>query len=144
MDSLTLEKDTIKTRRTTLKIKKCILVCFNVLSSVLLDTKKSTTTTNCNYFHVHHILSDKFCHTHFQYKVLHLNIQGLSSKFDQLKMLLSQLSYAHVEVDYILLRETFLKHDVVHLLKLPSMVKDMCYDFIWRLNSLSANFGFVI
>ena len=23
-----------------------------------------------------------------------------------------------------------------------AMVKDMCHDFIWRLNSLSANFGF--
>ena len=97
---------------------------------------------NCNYFDVHDKLPEKCFHTHFQYKVFHLNILGLPSKFDQLNMLLPQLSYAHVEVDYILLCETFLNDDVVHLFKLPSMVKDMCYGFIWRLNSLSANFGF--
>ena len=46
MDSLTLEKDTLKIQDHI--GNKCSLVCFNMLSSVILDTKKqqqSTTTT---------------------------------------------------------------------------------------------------
>ena len=47
MDSLTLEKDTLKNQEDHIG-NKCSLVCFNMLSSVILDTKKqqqSTTTT---------------------------------------------------------------------------------------------------
>ena len=46
---------------------------------------------NSNYYDVNDILPDKFSHNNFQCKVLHLNIQGLSSKFDQLQTLLSDL-----------------------------------------------------
>ena len=53
---------------------------------------------NCNY-----ILPDKFSHNNYQCNVLHLNINGLSSKFDQLQTLLSELSDAHVEIDCVLL-----------------------------------------
>ena len=44
MDSLTLENDTRKNQEDHIG-NKCTLVGFNVLFSVLLDTKKSTTTT---------------------------------------------------------------------------------------------------
>ena len=43
MDSLTLGKDTRKNQEDPIG-NKCTLVCFNVLSSVLLDTKKPTET----------------------------------------------------------------------------------------------------
>ena len=43
-DSLTLENDTRKNQEDH-NGNKCTLVSFNVLFSVLLDTKKSTTTT---------------------------------------------------------------------------------------------------
>ena len=39
MDSLTLEKDTLKNQEDHIG-NQCTLMCFNVLSSVLLDTKK--------------------------------------------------------------------------------------------------------
>ena len=80
---------------------------------------------NSNYYDVNDILPDKFSHNKFQCKVLHLNIQGLSSKFDQLQTLFSQLSDAHVEIDYILLCETFVNDDNAHLFKLPN------YNFIY-------------
>ena len=50
------------------------------------------------------MVSVTICNTNFQFKVFHLNKQG----FDQLKMLLSQLSDGHVDIDYILLYEIFL------------------------------------
>jgi len=57
-----------------------------------------------------------FCHTLFQHNVLHLNMPGLSSKYDQLKMLLSHLSDANIEMYYILLCETFLNDNNAHFL----------------------------
>ena len=42
-------------------------------------------TNPFNLADINDILPDKFSHTNFQCKVLHLNIQGLSSKFDQLQ-----------------------------------------------------------
>ena len=55
---------------------------------------------NNNYNDVNDVLPDKFSHINFQCKVVHLSIQGLSSKFDQHQTLLSELSDAHVEIDY--------------------------------------------
>ena len=51
-------------------------------------------------------------------------MQGLSSNFDQLKMLLSQLSDANIEIDSILLCETFLNDNNAHLSESPN------YNFI--------------
>ena len=53
---------------------------------------------HCNYYDVQHVLPDQFCHTRFQHKVLHLNIQGVSSKYGQLQILLSQLPDANIEL----------------------------------------------
>ena len=77
---------------------------------------------NSNYYDVNDILSDKFSQNNFQCKVLLLYIQGLSSKFDQLQTLLSEISDAHVEIDYkiILLCDTFVNDDNAHLFKLPN------------------------
>jgi len=53
------------------------------------------------YYYVNDTLPDKLSHNNCQCKVLHLNIQGLSSNIDQLQTLLSELSGAHVEIDYM-------------------------------------------
>ena len=45
METLILEKDTLKKQDDHIG-NKCTLVCFNVLSSVLLDKKKSTNNNN--------------------------------------------------------------------------------------------------
>ena len=50
---------------------------------------------NSNYYDVNDILPDKFNHNNFQCKVLHQNIPGLSSTFDELQSLLSELFDAH-------------------------------------------------
>ena len=93
---------------------------------------------NSNYYDVNDILHDKFSHNNFQCKVLHLNIQGLSSKFDQLQTLLSELSDAHVEIDYILLCETFVNDNNAHLFKLPN------YNFICINRKIKAKGGVAI
>ena len=95
---------------------------------------------NSNYYDVNDILPDKFIHNNFQCKVLHLNIQGLSSQFDQLQTLLSELelSDAHVEIDYILLCETFVNDDNAHLFKLPN------YNFIYKNRKIKSKGGVAI
>ena len=78
------------------------------------------TNINSNYHDVHYILSDNFRNINVNCRVLHLSIQGLASTFYNLKNLLSHLSEAHVDIDYILLCETFLNDDNAYLCKLPN------------------------
>jgi hypothetical protein len=47
-------------------------------------------------------------HGNNEIKVLHLNIQSLSAKYEQLKQLVSQLNDLNIYLDAILLCETFL------------------------------------
>ena len=69
------------------------------------------------------MIPDQFSNTRFQCNVLHLNIQNIS-KFGKPKTLLSHLfiylSESHVEIGDILLCETFLNNDSVHLFELPN------------------------
>ena len=68
MHSLTVEKDTLKNQEDCIGIK-CTLVCFNVLSSALLDTK--TINNKVIYFTGCSILT--FLHRiHFKQKKLKL------------------------------------------------------------------------
>ena len=49
---------------------------------------------------------------------MHLNIRSLPDKFDKLKLLLSQLDNVNVNIDFILICETYLterNHDLYHL-----------------------------
>ena len=100
----------------------------SVKATLLTVQDKSSNSTNpfnlgginSNYHDVHDMMPDQFRKTRFQYNVLHLNIQGLTFKFNKLNKLLSQISEAHVEIDDILLCETFLNDDSAHLFELPN------------------------
>ena len=74
----------------------------------------------------------------FNLKCSTSSIQGLSSKFDQLQTLLSELSDAHVEIDYILLCETFVNDDNANLFQLPN------YNFIYKNRKIKAKGGVAI
>jgi exonuclease III len=78
------------------------------------------------YYDVCDILPKSLHNASFQYKVLHLNIRGLSSKFDELKLLLSQLYDIHVILDVILLCETFINDNNADLFNIPG------YKFIYQ------------
>lgn len=67
------------------------------------------------YYDTCDIIPDKLRNTQFQYKTLHLNIQGLASAFDQLKILLAQLIDTGVKLDCIMLCETFINDNNAHL-----------------------------
>jgi beta-xylosidase len=58
---------------------------------------------------VQHLKEKKFTGNN-QYKILHLNIQSLSAKFAQINELLATLTENGLDLDFILLCETFL-HD---------------------------------
>ena len=60
------------------------------------------------YYDISDILPLEISHMNFQTKAMHLNIQGLNAKFDELKFLLAQLSEKNIKLDCILVCETFI------------------------------------
>ena len=62
----------------------------------------------------------------FQTKAMHLNIEGLNAKFDELKFLLAQLSEKNIKLDCILVCETVINCHNEQLFNLPG------YKFICR------------
>jgi hypothetical protein len=71
------------------------------------------------YYDVCDIMPSNAHITSYQYKVLHLNIQGLNAKFEDFKCLLSQLMDVHIHLDAILLCETFLNDQNAYLYAIP-------------------------
>ena len=58
-------------------------------------------------------------HEKNQIKVLHLNIQSLSAKYEQLKLIVNQLHEKNIYLDAILLCEIFLHEGNENLLNMP-------------------------
>jgi len=56
---------------------------------------------------------------HGQFNVMHLNIQSLTAKLDQLKLLLANLLESGIKLDFILLCETFLHEGNTPLVNIP-------------------------
>ena len=85
--------------------------------------------TNSQYWDLNNLIQhyqDKQTSNKYQAKILHLNIQSLSSKFDNLKLLLDTLQENKLQLDFILLCETFLHDGNKHLFDLPG------YNFVFR------------
>jgi hypothetical protein len=78
------------------------------------------------YYDVDDMIPQHVFNTAFQYKTLHLNIQGLNAKFDDFKTLLSQMNDKGIHLDIIMLCETFLNDDNANLFHLPG------YSFIYQ------------
>ena len=79
------------------------------------------------YHDVHDIaLATELTERQHQYMALHLNIQSLSAKFDELKLLLSELQNPGIKPDFILICESFLHDANAHLFRLPG------YNFICK------------
>ena len=55
----------------------------------------------------------------YEYTSLHLNIQSLPAKFDALKLLICELHENHIDLDFIMLCETFLQDGTDHLFNIP-------------------------
>ncbi len=55
----------------------------------------------------------------FVYRALHLNVQSLPSKHDDLKVFLANFQEAGISFDFILLCETFLTHNNFQLFSIP-------------------------
>jgi len=73
-----------------------------------------------------------------EYIVLHLNIQGLASKFDNLKILLDSMIAIGKKPDFVLLCETFLTKNNAHLFKVDG------YSFVFRNRANSPKGGVAI
>lgn len=74
---------------------------------------------NSEYYNVNDMFPENLHNMSFQYKVMHLNIQGLNSKFEEFKILLAQMDEIQVKMDVILLCETFINDYNAALFNLP-------------------------
>lgn len=66
-----------------------------------------------------------------EYATLHLNIQSLPAKFDKLKLLLNELKEQTIELDFVLLCETFITDNMASHFTLPG------YNFVYNNRSKS-------
>ena len=55
----------------------------------------------------------------YRYKSLHINIHSIPEKIDMLKEILLKFEEINIEIDFILLCETFLKDHIQHLYRIP-------------------------
>ena len=69
--------------------------------------KISEVEFDSKYYDLDTLLDSPLTSNSFQYKVMHFNIRGLSSKFHDLKAIID-LADRNVDLDFILLFETFL------------------------------------
>jgi len=84
-------------------------------------------TGNSLYHDAHDMKMDKELTEHkHPFFALHLSLQSLSTKFDELKLLLSELINQFIEPDFILVCETFLHDGNTYLFGLSG------YNFIYK------------
>ncbi len=72
---------------------------------------------SCSYYEIeelHSLIKQKF-----KFNAIHLNIQSLPAKFEQLKIFIGRLEDIGAQLDYILLSETFLNKHNSDLYSIP-------------------------
>ena len=105
-----------------------------------LDNPLSNLMINSPYYDMNGLINNlesKETDT-YQAKVLHLNIRSLSSKFDSLITLLNSLQTNRINLDFILLCETFLHDGNKHLFNIPG------YNLVFKNRSNMARGGVAI
>ena len=91
----------------------------------VLKSDKGYLIGNCDYYNIEDLEHVTISGKH-EYSFMHLNIQGLPSKFDNLKMMLHRIEIYGKKFDFILLCETFLTDRNVHLYNI------LGYNLIYR------------
>ncbi len=81
--------------------------------------KISEVEFDSKYYDLDTLLDSPLTSNSFQYKVMHFNIRGLSSKFHDLKAMIIDLADRNVNLDFILLCETFLTNENADLFNIP-------------------------
>lgn len=88
-----------------------------------VDNPLTASSIDSQYFDLEQLTS--FLHnndnedTSYEYRSLHLNIQSLPAKFDALKLLIHEFHEKLIELDFIMLCETFLKDETTHHFDIP-------------------------
>lgn len=77
-------------------------------------------------------------HDTYKYYALHINIQSLPAKFERLKELISTAKDIGIELDFILLCETFLTDAIVNLYNIPG------YNMIYKNRIIKSRGGVLI
>lgn len=90
----------------------------DILEETSIDYNISTHHIESNYFDdIKHIKQNN--PTSHKYNILHINIQSLPAKFDKLKELVTSFQEENIQLDFILLCETFLTDSNMKLFQIP-------------------------
>ncbi len=85
--------------------------------------------TKCELYDIEELRNCPNCHNS-KYTALHLNIHSLPAKFDQLKAMLTRLKTISINIDFVLLCETFLADYNADIFQIPG------YNFIYGTDRL--------
>ena len=89
--------------------------------------------------HLHANLNNKIpAGNEFEYTSIHLNIQSLPAKFERLKLLISELHEQTIELDFILICETFLTDNTAQQFNIPG------YNLVYKNRPNTARGGVAI
>jgi hypothetical protein len=79
-------------------------------------------THDCRYYDITDVSAIDSRHSGHTYRALHLNIQGLASKYDNLLLFLDNIRTSGIMFDFLLLCETFLSSTNDRLFNIPGYV----------------------
>ena len=82
------------------------------------DPDESEIANKCKYVDIEDI-QHSLCPNTFSHKVMHYNIRSLNENFDKLKFLMEDLDNSQLDLDFLLLCETFLNDKNSNLYNLP-------------------------
>lgn len=115
-----------------------LISCLDEYSKSDDSENKHNVLNSSMYYNDNEILNFMQCTTKNNYKVMHLNIQSLPSKFCSLQELVDNFETNNVKLDFILLCETFLHSGNSNLFQLQG------YTFVCRNRSNMARGGVAI
>ena len=111
-----------------LDLNQVIQDCTSDINNDVNDDLLTSTLIESKYYDMESIITymNNGIHEDNQIKVLHLNIQSLSAKYEQLKQIVSQLHDQNIYLDAISLCETFLHQGNENLFNMPG------YNFVCK------------
>ena len=84
-----------------------------------ISVSMSNTSVSSNYLDIEQLNDDNVCRMSFEYCSLHINIHSLPDKFQKLRNILSRLSDVNVNIDFVLLCETYMNEAKEKLYQIP-------------------------
>ena len=85
----------------------------------LMDNPLTIHNIKSSYYDLDKLNIDDESNEEYEYTCVHINIQSLPAKFEKLKYLISEFQEQNIDIDFILLCETFLTDNIAQQFNIP-------------------------